>query len=426
MGYTAYCSDPCSKKYRSATRPYNQVLSNKDWLFEQRFTQKRSKESLAEELGCSTTVINKWLKIHDFPAVRYNESNTDILLKLRDYQWLYGQYVTENKTCEEIADMLGSTKSTISIYLHKHNIEISAPNSYDRTHNKVSSEELEVLEFVATIYAGNIITNSRTICSGGLEIDIYIPEKNLAIEYNGVYSHLYRPDESSFSGRKDSAYHLKKTMDCHARGIKLIHIFSSSWYERKDNWKNFIRNQLNLNTNKIPARKCVIGEISVDEKNLFLDQHHLQGKDKSSLKYGLFYDGVLVSVMTFAKPRFSSKCDWELTRFAVKGDYTIIGGFSKLLSHMRKTHDGTIVSYADRMYSNGDVYSRNGFVLDAVNRPSYYYVCKNSTVLINRMNLTKKNLLKKLYKPHLTENELARELGYSKIYDCGTLTYILT
>lgn len=423
-GYTKYCSDACSKKYRSQDKPYNQIMSNYDWLYHQRIVLKKSKDTIADELDCSHTVVNKWLKFHNIANVRYNESNTDVLLKLRDYNWLYEQHKTLHKTCEQIANEIGSSKATVSIWLSKHEIDANDANSYERSNNYVSGEELEVLDYIRSIYNGPIETSVRTICSRGMEIDIYLPEKNLAIEYNGVYSHLYRPEGKAFSEIKGPEYHLQKTLDCQAKGIKLIHIFSSSWNEKKNVWKNFIRNQLGLNDNILYARKCEIREVSINDKDNFLDQNHIQGSDKSRFKFGLYYENDLVAVMTFSKARFTKHCEWELSRYATKGGYSVVGGFSKLLKHMTNNHPGDIVSYADRTYSQGNVYLKNGFELIATNKPSYYYKHKNSEILINRMNLTKEKLLMKLNKPNLTEEQLAFELGYSKLFDCGTLTFV--
>ena len=111
--------------------------------------------------------------------------------------------------------------------------------------------------------------------------------------------------------------------------------------------------------------------------------------------------------------------DWELTRFCVKGDISVVGGFSKLLKAFRYNHLGSIISYADRRYSNGNVYYTNGFQLIGVNRPSYYYVDKNCLRRYHRMRFQKKYI--GAY--DCTEYEKARELGYEKIFDCGTLAF---
>lgn len=83
---------------------------------------------------------------------------------------------------------------------------------------KVSSYENEIIQFLEK-YQINIIKNDRTTI--GLELDIYIPEKKLAIEFNGDYWHSVK--------FKDKNYHLKKTEECEKLGIRLIHIWESEW-----------------------------------------------------------------------------------------------------------------------------------------------------------------------------------------------------
>ena len=96
---------------------------------------------------------------------------------------------------------------------------------------------------------------------------------------------------------------------------------------------------------------------------------------------GLFFnDDELVAVMTFGKPRFDRKHDWEMIRFASKLGMNVAGGASKLLAYFRRNHSGSIVSYADRRYSEGNLYGRLGFKLESVSSPNYVWV-KNSTVL---------------------------------------------
>ncbi|MBR4316253.1 MAG: hypothetical protein IKP65_04695 [Alphaproteobacteria bacterium] len=90
----------------------------------------------------------------------------------------------------------------------------------------------------------------------------------------------------------------------------------------------------------------------------------MQGKDNSSIKLGLFHENELVSVMTFGKPRFNKNYQYELIRFASKLGYQIIGGASKLLTcFINQYHPESIISYADRRYSNGELYEAIGFEL---------------------------------------------------------------
>ena len=96
---------------------------------------------------------------------------------------------------------------------------------------------------------------------------------------------------------------------------------------------NQIRNILNKNENKIYARKCEVRQISTKDKNIFLNENHLQSQDRSTIKLGLFYENDLVSIMTFVKPRFTNKYNWELSRFCSKANYNVVGGASKLFKY---------------------------------------------------------------------------------------------
>lgn len=167
------------------------------------------------------------------------------------------------------------------------------------------------------------------------------------------------------------------------------------------------------------GRQCQIVEVNTHKKNIFLNENHIQGEDKSQVKLGLEYAGELLCLMTFCKSRFNSKFDWELSRFSSKLGITVVGGFSKLLKSFMNSYDGSIVSYADRRYSQGEVYSKNGFELIHTNSPSYYYVDSNYNRRFNRMKFQKK--LIGAY--NCTEYEKARELGYRRIYDCGSYAY---
>ena len=129
--------------------------------------------------------------------------------------------------------------------------------------------------------------------------------------------------------------------------------------------------------------------------------------------------------MTFGKSRYNRNYDWELIRFCNKKNINVVGGFSKILKHFRKEYSGSIVSYADRTYSSGNLYIKNGFSLIKTNPPNYYYVMKNTEVMIHRSNFIKSKLLKILDKPEWTEEQIMRELDYSKIFDCGTYTFVI-
>ncbi|MBR4316776.1 MAG: hypothetical protein IKP65_07450 [Alphaproteobacteria bacterium] len=278
--------------------------------------------------------------------------------------------------------------------------------------------EKEILEFIKSIYDGEVISNDRSFIAP-YELDIYIPEKKIAIEFDGLFWHNEK------SG-KDKNYHLNKTELCEKKDVQLIHIFEDEWLEKKDIIKSIIKSKLGIYDKRIYARRCIIKEIDNKTKDAFLESNHLQGKDNSKIKFGLYYENELVSIMTFGKPRFNKHYDYELIRFASKLGYQVIGGCSKLLKHFIKLYTGkSIISYADRRFSNGKVYEAIGFKLINKTKPGYWW--EKEKRKYSRYQCQKHKLKKILgndFKSDLSESENMMFNGFVKIYDCGELVYI--
>ena len=291
---------------------------------------------------------------------------------------------------------------------------------------KFSNNEKSLLKFIKKYYKDKIIENDKKILNGK-ELDIYLPKLKIAIEYCGLYWHseLY----------KDNNYHLDKLNLCKGKGIRLIQVFEDEWLNKKSIVKSKIRHILGLNKNlpKIYARKCYIKEIDSKKKNKFLDKYHIQGKDMSCIKLGLFTiinsKRKLVAVMTFKIPRNKKINTYELSRFATKRKFNIIGGFSKLLSYFKKNYKWKkIVTHADLRYSSFDdnLYDINGFKLSHQSKPTYTYFLKCKKIRIHKSNFKKSKIKEKLpeiYDVNLTELEMMENSKYLRIYDCGTLAY---
>jgi len=289
---------------------------------------------------------------------------------------------------------------------------------------KQSKEEILLVNFIKSIYKGEIQTNVRGLIKNN-EIDIFIPELSLAVEYNGLYWH------SEKSGKMND-YHINKTKLCNELGIRLIHIFSDEWILKEEIIKQKLISIITKPKNRIYARKCIIKEITPKQKNDFLNSYHIQGEDRSSIKLGLFYNDNLVGVMTFSKPRISlgSKSyknnSFELSRFALS--LNVIGGASKLLKFFIKNHTPShIYSYSDNRYSdpNNNMYLKIGFIKTNSSKPGYFYT-KDFQKRLHRFNFNK-GILKKMGcdVENKTEKEIMNELGYTRIWDCGTTRYDL-
>ena len=281
----------------------------------------------------------------------------------------------------------------------------------------VSMEEKDFILFLKEIYHGEIIENSRLIIQP-FELDVYLPELKIAFEFDGLYWHSEK--------KKDSKYHLEKTEECERNGIRLVHVFEDEWIRQKNIVKDRICSIVGAVRQRIYARKCIVKEIDSSTSNEFLNMNHLQGGDKSPIRYGLFYNDELVSVMTFGKPRFNKNYDWELVRFASKIGMQVVGGASKLLARFGNEHCGSIISYADRRYSDGKLYESIGFSKIACSAPNYFWIIgmkRYSRYQCQKHKLPA--LLGDLYNENLSEAENMQLNGYYRIYDCGNIVYSL-
>ena len=336
----------------------------------------------------------------------------EILKKLNDKKFIQKCHHTMKMSAVEIGKKLNVSPSAILDYLHLHKINL--------INRSFSRFEKEIIKFINL----NIETNSRSIISP-YELDIYIPKHKLAIEFNGLYWHSYNQKESLKQKRK----HLLKTEICEEKGIQLLHIFENEWLNpvKQEIWKSIINSKLNKN-DRIFARKCIVKEI-LDTKLIrqFLNNNHLQGFVGSSIKLGLFYENKLVSLMTFSKTRYSKKYQYELIRFCNKKNVNIVGGASKLFKYFIKNYDPkSIISYADRRYSNGNLYNKLNFSFSHNSAPNYFYFKPGQSVLYPRIKFQKHKLEKQLenFDSELSEVENMYNNGYRRIWDCGNMIYI--
>lgn len=358
-------------------------------------TKQKIKNYTKEKYGC-----DHLSQIHISP---------ESLNKLQNKEWLYDQHVVQKKCLTQISTELGlsATSKTISDYCKRHDIEIQK--------TIVSIAEKEIYEYIKSLGFNDVEMSNRSAISPK-ELDIYIPSKNIAIEYCGLYWHsdIY----------KDRKYHVNKMKACNDKGIRLITIFEDEWKNKSEIVKNRLSHILHTSNNKTYARKCTIAKGNYKD---FVEKYHIQGHCNSNLQYGLFDDqNTLIAVMTFKKPRFNSSnpCDYELLRYCTIDSLNVVGGAGKLFSAFLKEYSpSSVISYCDLRWGTGKLYECLGFMKSHVSKESYYYVKNNKRY--NRMKYTKNNLKKTDgFDQNISERENMERLDFSRIYDCGTNVYI--
>ena len=146
----------------------------------------------------------------------------ETLNNIKDIDWLTYQHHILMKPLRTISKELGMGQNSLSRIFARLNIDV--------IHFTKSRGEVELGCFIRSIYVNRILYNDRTILHP-LELDIYIPELNLAFEYDGEYWHKN-------SKEKDK----KKTKDCYRLGITLYHIHERLWLNSNEHMKLIIKN----------------------------------------------------------------------------------------------------------------------------------------------------------------------------------------
>ena len=306
---------------------------------------------------------------------------------------------------------LGINLIRYGTYKFVSNADIEKIKEYNRDsiNNGTSHKEIEVQNYVKTLVP-DIEVNNRSVIKPR-ELDIYVPSKNVAIEYNGLFWH-----SSLYRGK---LYHLEKTKACQALGIRLIQFYSDEWDNKKDICKSLISSALGVYDRKIYARCCDVRDIDSVTYSKFLDENHIQGSISSKKMLGLFYKDELVQVAGWGTSRFK-KGEIELHRMASKKFVQVVGGFSKLIRH---SGIDKFISYVDLRLFDASGYIATGFKKIGESKPSYFYLDKTGKTRMNRLRFQKHKLPSILdnFDATLTEEENMFNNGFYRIYDCGEL-----
>lgn len=283
-----------------------------------------------------------------------------------------------------------------------------------------SSGEREVWEYVRTLYSGTMLHNTRDVIPG-YELDIYLPDKNLALEFNGTYWHS--------SINKDRNYHQNKTLACMSKGIHLIHIFEYEWINQEisQKIKNYIKSIITDEYIKVYARDTDVTEIDSKIAYDFVSKYHMQGALSSPINIGIYYKSELLGVMTLGNSRFDNNFEYEIHRLIFKDSIHIIGGASKMFQYfIRKYNPKSVLSYCDASKFTGEVYKNMGFKLSnpVLTEPNYVWVGSHSNEVWSRAQSRKSRLIELgLGDASQTEDDIMISNGYYKVFNSGNFKF---
>lgn len=370
-------------------------------LINLRLIDKKTIQECASYFRVSKKKIYQWLDEYDIDKIyNYKQEKLDL-----DKDKLLELHFIKNKSCKEISEIFKCSDITIA-----KRIRSTGSDIVYRDYIKPSKAENEIKQFLLD---NEIITNkSRSILHGRREIDLYSPEHKIGIEYCGIYWHNEK--------NKPANYHYLKMKECRDNGIHLITIFENEWFEKNEIIKSILLSKFNKSHTRIYARNCRVMEINTKVAKEFLNENHLQGSPVHiKLSVGLYFNNLLIAVMTFSNHHRQNQTNIVLSRLAFSKNTNVIGGASKLFKYALNFINNDIISWSDNRWSNGKVYEMLGFIKENEYKQDYQYQKNNR--LYSKQSFQKKKIN---CPPELTEREFCESLGYTRIWDCGKIKWV--
>lgn len=296
-----------------------------------------------------------------------------------------------------------------------------------RCNHMKSKPEQEIADFLSLFTP--VVQRDRSIIAPK-ELDIYLPEHNLAIEYCGMYWHTHKTWEDE---RKNRHRHAEKHRLCAAKGIRLITIYETEWLERPQTIRRLLRAATGNLRGKLMARKCDLQKVSHADAKAFYDKYHPQGGSGYGEHYGLYWKNALVACMRFTlggndRGRAAKDRQWTLSRYATR--LSIAGAASRLFKAFVKEHQPeSVKSFSDNRLFSGNMYEQLGFDLAETVGPDYQ-VWSPKIGLRPKPHYQRRNIQARLkdhglsdaFDPNAdprTETEMTYLMGAARIYDCG-------
>ena len=373
----------------------------------------------AKSCGCKkwqytkSTMLNKYGEIAPLKIGNPRSKEQIKALESKEDLAEFIRKIGERPQTWKLADKLGIGISATLKAVHKFNLE----NLVEISPN-VSKPEQDLCDYIISITNEEVIQSDRSVLRDK-ELDIYIPAKKIAIEFNGTYWHsdIY----------KSKNYHQDKTLRCARLGIRLVHIFEYEWIDtdKKVKLQNYLKDLLSDKKEIIYGRLTTVKTISQDTAKEFLDKYHLQGSTQASIRYGIYKDAELLGVLTLGKPRFNNNYEYEIIRICWKPGVVVVGGLEKLFKTFTSEYNpSSVITYSDIGKFTGNSYLKLGFKTDtnSLIAPNYVWVKPENNEVLHRYQTQKHKLLESgLGNQEQTENEIMENLGFLKIYDAGNI-----
>jgi len=359
------------------------------------------------------------------------EVDVNIMLKKWDYE-LMEEFQGVTNPGYDNRSRLHKIKHTTCGHIFEDDLRRTprCPQCFPLYGNHPSQQETAYANFIKnlgfTVDQGNRELIKNPLTNRFYELDIFLPDKMIAFEYNGLYYHSCGHIQKGRTKEVHKYYHRRKSQAALDHGIKLYHI----WEHFPEGLvQSMISNVLGLSTS-LAARKTVVDLIPGPQASKFLATYHLHGAVTAGLHIGLLYEGELVALLSFRKV---SKGVVDNIRYCVKMGLSIPGAFARLMDKSRLILKSKgyhqLITFANRDWTpdpTTSVYAKNGFSLENQCRPSMWYT--DFKGVYSRRSFQRKSIARKFpdtYDPDLSEAANLGLQGLFPIYNSGLWKYIL-
>jgi hypothetical protein len=272
-----------------------------------------------------------------------------------------------------------------------------------------SRAQQEIAQFVESSIPGSLVLNNDRSNPTGYEFDVYVPSRNFAIEFNGLYWHSELVND-------DKNYHQRKIERARAHDITLMHVFEDEWRDKRDIVESMIRTRLGVHRNRYYARKCDIIELDSKQSKEFFTKNHLDGHVNAKKTYALTFNDLPVAALSIRTPCSKRwKGSVEIARFATELNSVVVGGFSRLCKYvMKQFTNQNILCYVDRRWGSTGKHCFNaGLKLVSETTPTFWWTDCQSR--FNRMKCKASRMQ--------SERENANQRRWVRIYGCTNLVF---
>ena len=417
--------DTCLERYGGQGNEVKEFLEKSKQTRLERYgdenytNREKSKQTCIERYGGVAPAQNKDISKKIIDTRRANQVNSnDFMISYTDTgEWVVKCPHEDCDKCQEKQFVISRAQYWNRTYMHAELCTILHPiGEYPNKNTAIEVFVKNILDKHNVEYE----CNNRSVLSGK-EIDIYVPSKKIGIECNGIYWH-----STSSPNKKPLSYHFNKWKECKENGIQLLTIWEDQIINKPDIVESIILSKLGIYERRIYARNCQVKEVDSKECYSFLKAYHLQGASNSKVRYGLYYNDELVSVMTFGLKRrcMGGKGEWELHRYCNKKGVQVIGGASRLFNHFIKAQKPAFIeSFSSNDISDGRLYETLKFDMLKCEYGSYWYIDKNMN-RHHRYNFRKDQLVKEGFDASKSEFTIMEERGYYRIYDSGQTKWV--